>query len=95
MPESSFNSASDASLAPNSPATNTRSHKRSVSSPIPVLESPKKKRRAKAELSDIAIWSNTDDKIISECLSYLIVRATYHFTRGIDITLEIISLQAL
>lgn len=48
-----------------SPAKNTRSHKRTVVSPTPVLESPTKKRRTKADVTDLDVWDKTDDEIIS------------------------------
>jgi len=48
-----------------SPAKNTRSHKRTVVSPTPVLESPTKKRRTKADVTDLDVWDKTDDEIIT------------------------------
>ncbi|KAG1771677.1 hypothetical protein EV702DRAFT_1136563 [Suillus placidus] len=48
-----------------SPAKNTRSHKRTVVPPPPVLESPTKKRRVKADDTDLDIWDKNDDDIIS------------------------------
>jgi len=46
-----------------SPAKNTRSHKRTVVA-TPVLESPTKKRRTKADVTDLDVWDKTDDDII-------------------------------
>ncbi|KAG0693734.1 hypothetical protein DFH29DRAFT_1038046 [Suillus ampliporus] len=70
MPRSSFSSPSNASSAPNSPATNTDTRKRAAS-PIPILESPKKKRRAKAEQSDLEVWSNTEVPLVFEVVPML------------------------
>jgi hypothetical protein len=52
-----------------SPAKYTRSHKRTVVSPTPVLESPAKKRRTKADLTDLDVWDKTDAEIISMSFS--------------------------
>lgn len=48
-----------------SPAKNTRSHKRTAVSPTPVLESPTKKRRTKADFIDLDVWDKADDEIIN------------------------------
>ncbi|KAG2031802.1 hypothetical protein BDR03DRAFT_986142 [Suillus americanus] len=50
-----------------SPAKNTRSHtKHTIVSPTPnpILESPTKKRRTKADVTHLDVWDKTDDEII-------------------------------
>ncbi|KAG0692680.1 hypothetical protein DFH29DRAFT_1073595 [Suillus ampliporus] len=47
-----------------SPAKSTRSHKHTVVSLAPVLESPTKKRRVKADDTDLDVWDKNDDDII-------------------------------
>ncbi|KAG1800701.1 hypothetical protein EV424DRAFT_1586805 [Suillus variegatus] len=62
-----------------SPAKNTCSHKRTVVSPTPVLESPTKKRRTKADVTDLDVWDKTDDEIIIDgSRDYLEFKFTCH-----------------
>ncbi|KAG2051939.1 hypothetical protein BDR06DRAFT_1009873 [Suillus hirtellus] len=64
--------AGTTSSAPGSPATGPPHRKRPASpTSIPVLQSPKKKRRAKAEKSDLDIWDENDNDIIGISLHNL------------------------
>ncbi|KAG2363133.1 hypothetical protein BDR07DRAFT_953647 [Suillus spraguei] len=67
-----------------SPAKTTRSHKRPVATPPPaVLVSPSKKYRTKAEATDLDVWDNTDDEIISAVKARWNSAAYGHFTTSL------------
>jgi hypothetical protein len=61
---------------------------------IPVLQSQKKRRRAKAEKSDLEVWDESENDIIGMSLRNVNVdtQAQYCCIRGIESTLDFSSL---